>query len=331
MPRYAKPHLTFEQQLEKLVERGLSNTDRTAAMRHLKRIGYYRLSAYTYVFREIDKETSVKEGSAVRLDRFVEGATFESAVQIHDFDHELRGVLAKGLQEIEIGMRVQIGYALGKVDPWGHESGHGLCARACSQPSMNNVGKTVFEDWKNRYEKLASQAKEEDYVKHFILNYGGTYPVWVATEFMDFGSLVRLYSLLELKDRLKIARSIGIKSDHLLHSWLKALNVLRNDCAHHNRVWNRETSTQPPKPSPKMVPRDDCLHLEQVSNSRLYFLAGLVAMLTTAIYKQTNWPRQFKTVAKKAEKIEAVDAFKLMGFPEPWQNLSIWNWDGKAS
>ena len=49
---YQKPWLTYEEQLEKLKQRGMIITDEAAAVNYLERIGYYRLSAYWFPFRE---------------------------------------------------------------------------------------------------------------------------------------------------------------------------------------------------------------------------------------------------------------------------------------
>ncbi|HRV75701.1 MAG TPA: Abi family protein [Caldisericia bacterium] len=48
--RYNKPHLTFEQQAQKLIDKGLICSKQTLIDR-LKAVSYYRLSAYWYPFR----------------------------------------------------------------------------------------------------------------------------------------------------------------------------------------------------------------------------------------------------------------------------------------
>ncbi len=49
---YARPHLSFAGQLEQLKQRGLIVADEASALAWLRRLGYYRLSAYWYPFRE---------------------------------------------------------------------------------------------------------------------------------------------------------------------------------------------------------------------------------------------------------------------------------------
>ncbi|MHA7306521.1 Abi family protein [Arthrobacter sp. TMN-49] len=330
MAKYSKPHKTYAEQLAILSSRGLTNSDPQAAMRDLKRIGYYRLSAYTYIFREFDTQNVDSRGRPQRLDTYFPGSRFEDSVALYDYDTLLRSVLADGLQQIEIGMRVHLGHTLGKRNPFGHELRQGLDATACERRSEPTKPST-YEKWIKRYDELADQARKEDYVAHFIMNYNAEYPIWVATEFMDFGSLTWLYSLLLLDDRKSISKNLGVKDNTVTHAWLKALNVLRNDCAHHNRVWNRVTATAPVKPHESKVAGTELLHLRDLNNTRIYFLAALVGFLVTKINPQTNWPRSFKTAAggKKYPLIKSVNVHEVMGFPADWKELPLWNYDPK--
>ena len=50
--QYTKPWLSFNDQLNQLMTRGLKVTDKPQALDYLERIGYYRLSGYWYPFRE---------------------------------------------------------------------------------------------------------------------------------------------------------------------------------------------------------------------------------------------------------------------------------------
>ena len=108
--KYAKPHIPYDQQVALLRSRGLAVEDPERAVQDLKRIGYYRLSGYLYPFRRIDPERQAtgKRTRPQRLDSFVDGASLEDGVRLHDFDHRLAQVLLDGIQQIEIGLRVKI-------------------------------------------------------------------------------------------------------------------------------------------------------------------------------------------------------------------------------
>lgn len=72
MVEYSKPHLPYDQQLKLLTSRGMTYSDRGAAVRALKRVGYYRLSPYTCTLRE-PLPVDERRPSGTRSDRYLEG------------------------------------------------------------------------------------------------------------------------------------------------------------------------------------------------------------------------------------------------------------------
>jgi abortive infection bacteriophage resistance protein len=321
--KYAKPHLNYNEQVALLRARGLVVSDAPGAVRALRRIGYYRLSAYTYVLR---RPAPRGDGARLtRLDAFVDGARFEHAVALCDFDDRLRAILLTGLQKLEVAMRVQIGYQLGKTDPHGHLDVAHLDPARCAEPSRRAAGRAVslHEDWVRRYEALLSDARTEDFVRHFQAKYDGRLPIWVATEIMTFGCLTALYRLLGSRDAGAIARGLEVKNRDVVHGWLRALNVLRNHCAHNARIWNRATVYPPRVPSPSQV-HERIHHLREVDNNRLYFLAAITAHLLISLDPTTNWPRQFVTVVGKFPEVHGMTPTTSMGFPVGWERLELW-------
>ena len=82
------------------------------------------------------------------------------------------------------------------------------------------------------------------------------------------GCLVSLLGLMERKDQCTIARELGLKNQDVLLGWLRPLNVLRNHCAHGNRVWNRPVVFQSDRLNLNMLSSPDLLaHLEASSKA----------------------------------------------------------------
>lgn len=322
MASYEKPHLTFAQQLSLLVERGMTFRDHAAALSALKRIGYYRLSGYTYPFRIIGTDGN-------REDRFIEGSSIEAAIDLHDFDVKLRSVLLAGLESFEIALRTQIAYTLGSRDRYGHlEPSNSLDRIACDLPADRSRGgaSTRYELWLEKYEKRCYDAGKEDFVRHFKEKYDGRLPIWAATEVMDLGGIVRLYGFLRREDRVKISRNFGPKREPDFRAWTKSLNLLRNHCAHGDRVWNRSfTYTLPEFVPPDIDPRLN--HLAgnpDVTRRKIYALAAILAGSLTKVDPYNNWPRAFATQAKKLPGVPHVATHHTMGFPPNWHELDIW-------
>ena len=114
MASYTKPYLAPPQQLQLLKTRGLQVADDVAAIECLRRNGYYRLSAYWYLFRRID------QNSFKRTDTFLSDSHFENAVELYKFDKKLKLLLFDAIERVEIAVRVEISLVLGRRDPFAH-------------------------------------------------------------------------------------------------------------------------------------------------------------------------------------------------------------------
>jgi abortive infection bacteriophage resistance protein len=98
--RYGNPPLLYDDQLTLLVSRGLVCPDTDRALQCLKRIGYYRLSAYFIPFREAG------------TDHFRSGTTLDQVVDLYKFDGGLRLLTLQAIDRIEVGIRAAITYHL---------------------------------------------------------------------------------------------------------------------------------------------------------------------------------------------------------------------------
>jgi abortive infection bacteriophage resistance protein len=323
-----KTHLPYDEQLALIVSRGMAYSDRRVAMLALKRIGYYKLSAYTYPFRAPIASAQDSAGRS-RSDTFVPGSTLEDALKLYAFDEKLRMILLEGLNAVEVGLAVKIAYVLGKRAPMAHlEPAHLDLTRCDAEVSVSGTLMSAHDAWIGRYEKLKHDAIEEEYVKHHVNKYGGSVPIWAAIEFLDFGCLIRLFDLMRPEDTRKIANELGVAKHGAgtLFRWAKALNILRNHCAHSNRVWNLSSVDVPPKFSDDLV-HDRLVHLNDLDNSKrqkLYYLAALVAYLAVEINPDSDWPRSFRTVARKLGDVHGITVENAMGFPPGWDDLPIW-------
>lgn len=305
----------------------MSFRDHASAYSALKRIGYYRLSAYTYPFRE-------RGSDGLPINRFVDGSSIEAAVDLHDFDVKLRSTLLAGLEAFEIALRTHISYTLGRRDKFGHLNPvDALDAVACDVPASGEPSApSQYDVWLDKYEKRCGDAKKEDFVKHFNEKYEGRLPIWAATEVMDLGGIVRLYGFLLREDRVKISRNFGPKREPDFRAWTKSLNLLRNHCAHGDRIWNRSFTYT----LPEFVPPHIDSRLEHLTSSsdlmrrKVYALAAALGSALSTVDRYSNWPRSFATQAKKFPGVPQVATYQMMGFPTDWQDLELWKFQPTA-
>lgn len=330
--KYAKPHLPYDQQLALLSSRGLTIDDPSRAIQDLKRIGYYRLSGYLYPFREVQSGGTATPRRPTRRDSFAAGARFDDGVALHDFDHLFRGVLFSGLQQVEIGLRVKVGYTLGKRGALAHLSPDALGKKASAHHPRRQASR--YDVWRSEYDRHQEAALKgkQEFVLHFEKHYGAEVPVWAAVEFMPLGCLVSLLDLLDPRDQRTIARELAVKDPKVLLGWLRALNVLRNHCAHGNRVWNRPSVFQPDKLNLEMLTAPALLeHLATTGRApidhRVYFHASTTAYLLRSIAPETQWPTELvRVMAQFPEELEkfGLSPARSMGFTARWSGEHIW-------
>lgn len=324
---YTKPHLTHEQQLALLVSRGLVSADPEHEVRVLRTAGYYHFSAYVYPFRLLLPDGAKRHTSChFRSDEIAPGTSFAQVEALWRFDRTLRNTWLEGLHIVEVGVRQQLAYVLGRRDRFGHIHGDALDQAACAE--MRGIGierATTFDLWMRKYERLRDDAKSEDFVRHNIEKYGaGQLPVWIAVEFFDFGSTVRLFSLLKREDRDEIAREFGFVTGKMMRGILLALNTVRNHASHNARLWNRKLAYPVATFKPHMAPSSLAHAAALPARERVYLTLAITAELTQSLDPKANWSSRMRTHLKRFPDIEGMTPSTEMGFPEGWADLPVW-------
>ncbi|RIS87871.1 Abi family protein [Mycobacteroides abscessus] len=323
---YDKPHLSYEDQVRLMKSRGLQCPDEAAAVQLLQQVGYYRLSAYVYPFREMLPASEARRESPAhyRSNTIRDGTSFDDVQKLWRFDRKLRLKILDALETVEIGLRTRLAYVLGERHKFGHLERDALDANACEEPCQDESAADAFGEWLARYEKLKDAAKNEDFMVHHRCKYGDPIPVWIAVEFLDFGALCKLYRLMEKSDQNAVAISMGVKGGTLLRRWLRDLNYLRNLCAHHSRLWNRVLTYKSAKFNDSQVGPDLAHAAKLEVREKIYVLSACLAYLVRHVDPVSTWHTDFRTHVRKFPAVQGKSPESDMGFPEGWADLSLW-------
>lgn len=296
--KYTKPAFTIAEQIKLLESRNLKIADPHKAAKYLSNISYYRLSGYTYPFKDL------------ATSNFVGDVTFEQIIDLYLFDRGLRLLIFDAIETIEVTLRTQLIY----------------------HPSMNR-GAFWFKDATNfdnaafHAEHLAELGKEvgrskkEDFLQHFFNKYDeeDTPPAWMSFEVLSFGLLSKFYQNLRVSHPAKkvIALHFGVPQTAVFQSWIRSISYVRNICAHHSRLWNRVLTNRPIIPhNPPTVwisdpaPRNDKIY---------YFLCCLTYMLRK-IQPKTTFVQRLKELFANHPNVSK----SSMEFPENWEDEIFW-------
>jgi len=297
--RYPKLPLSFEQQADRLLERGLI-ADRDQLTHCLTEVNYYRLSAYWYPFR-LPASDSLKPETSLDIiwDRYV-------------FDRQLRVLTMDAIERAEISIRTRlINLFTLQYGAFGH----------IDRKNLPNLSVENHRKFMGKIRNEETRSKEE-----FIAHYHGKYtsetdlPLWIAAELMDFGTMFTLYRGVEASIKQDVALAYGI-SDRVLKSWLTSLNTIRNSCAHHSRLWNRTLGT------PIMIPRKN-KHPDwhapvdiTLSDRRVFGVLSVLHYMLRGIAPQSGWKGRLTYLLETKHPQIPIHN---MGFPDNWKNSPIW-------
>lgn len=152
-PSYRKPALTVDQQLQRLIGRGMKVANPTEAKHYLQTLNYYRLAAY-WLGMEADHATH----------QFAPDASSERVVELYVFDREFRLLLLDAIERIEVAVRTQLAYQLG------HKYGtHPHLQAGLFKPRWNHATNL------NSLEQEAQRSKE-NFIRHLLQNYAEPVP-----------------------------------------------------------------------------------------------------------------------------------------------------------
>ncbi|HMI08320.1 MAG TPA: Abi family protein [Flavobacterium sp.] len=311
MPKvpYTKPALDYSHQLQQLKDRGLIIENESKALHLLEHLSYYRFSGYLYPFLEQPKENHV----------FKKGATFHTAFKLYCFDRELRKFIMAELEKIEVAIRAKMIYVLA------HKHG----AYWYENPALF-VDANLFSSAQG---KLASEYKRS--AEPFILSFKKKYttkmpPCWMLFEISSFGSLSMLYSNLKPNTgKRDIADHFGL-DETTFQSWLHSFTYLRNVCAHHSRLWNKQLKISPVIP---LAPKNTFIRITKKpnpipnakpvsNNNRAYFLLCMVIYLLNTINPKHTTKFRLHMLLKRYPVVDV----KAMGFPDGWEKEPLWDW-----
>lgn len=258
--KFNKPAIDPTIQLELLKRRGLLILDESRALCFLQSVSFFRLTPYMRPFQLLDHSHTFKQGTG-----------FKQLSQLYDFDRRLRLLVMDAIERTEVSVRARISNILGV-----QEGAHWYLERQYfnqnydHQRLLSTIEKKqqdALQDYQRECERierlqqvttaqkdsLKHRRQAESYARHYALTYDepALMPNWAMLEELTLGELSHLYKgLARDTDKKRIAREFDLPVP-LLESWLHTLTIVRNICAHHARLWNRELGVRPAQPKQK--------------------------------------------------------------------------------
>lgn len=297
--KFDKPPLSIEDQLNLLIRRGMEVADADTARHHLQNISYYRLRAY-WLPSEVPASNAGDHA-------FAPGTQFETILDLYSFDRKLRLLTMDAIERVEVSLRTR----------WAHV----LSMRYGSHGYLDHK---LFRK-RTEYDKCLQRLREEVARSHetFVRLYRSTYtepdlpPLWGISELLTFGQLSLWYqNLASGADRAEIAKPYGL-DEQIIKSFAHHLTYVRNVCAHHSRLWNREMTV-----GMKVPARPDWLGaaFNTAQPKRIYNTLVMLAYMLDIVSPRSQWRPNLLSVLGQHPKVDLA----AMGFPDNWRDSRIW-------
>lgn len=299
--KFPKPSLSYQQQIVHLRAKGMEIEDDAHAEYWLRHVSYYRLSAY-WLYFENPKNAAGP--------RFRDGTKFSDVTALYDFDRDLRRMVMRGTEHVEVALR----------GSWAYQLAHSGGPHAYLKPDLYR-DRRELRDSKSKLRTSVARSSET-YISHYRSKYTDPKlpPVWMVAEMMSFGQLSRWYS--NLKDRRlrnQIAVPLGLP-ETVLVPLVRHVTDMRNICAHHGRLWNRGF-LHPPKLAQKPRDLNASLDLSAVqAPAKLYNGLTTVAHIVRTVAPNSMWVADAAQLLSK----NPTEDFASMGFPDDWLEKPIW-------
>lgn len=281
---YTKPPLSVQEQIILLQSRGLIVSDAVSAEQFLGNVSYYRFAAYL-----LPLQLPPKTHHTYKV-----GSTFEQAAALYTFDSRLRTIIFDAMELVEIAVRTQIiyQYALKHGSHWYCNAG------LFSDPYFHA---SLLRD-------IEEQCKQSQEV--FIRHYRNKYtnpplpPAWMSIEILSFGQLSKLYKKLHTsQEKKQVARHFSIH-ESLFESWIHSITYVRNMCAHHSRLWNRELGVRPKLPANIKNLKFGWPGTAPKYSDRIYSIIAVLHYLLRTIKPQENLGRKVLDLLREFPEID---------------------------
>lgn len=317
MKTYNKRPFTYKELVELLKQRGMTIPNEKRAERLLANISYYRLSAYMLPFKKRTEE-------GVPYDEFLPGTSWNDIYALYIFDRKLRLLVFDAIERLEVSIRSQIinQLSLKYGSHWQDIPEIFNPPITKTKRDGRSVTFDVYTDIQNHIKEQLRNNRAEVFIQHYHANYDNPEnpPSWMSVEIMYFSHLSRICSGLKSRADINgIAKYYALPPDTFC-SWLHTLNYVRNICAHHFRLWNRDLNIVPEKLSfsKSLV---WISNPNTVKRSKTYHLFCMLMYMLQVANPSSSFGKRLKALLKEYEDVISVGA---MGFPEDWEKEKIW-------
>ena len=287
-----KQYMKSDELLDYLIFKGVSIKNKDDALNKIKRYSYYSIvNTYKDVFK--NKNNGYKEN-----------VSFDEIFALYEFDKNIRAIFLKYILEIETMIKSMLAEVLSFK--------YGIDNYLLVNNFDSDVDYKIINDNIDKIkEEIEKQNGKHEALTHYISEYNFV-PPFVLTKILTLGELSRLYTMLKQEDRQAISKQFKI-SDKLLKQIMKNITMVRNICAHNDRLFSFHSKFF-------LTFKDiDKEYINKDNSTNLYMIMKSMECLLDDLKKEEFDKSINDEINKLKDKIKSIDInviLYLMGFFE---------------
>ena len=304
-----KSLLSLDEQISLFRKSGMVITDETYATQCLSNVPFNRLRGY-WIPNKINAS-----GEASIFSSF---NRFEDVFDLYIFDRKLRLIVMDAVEWTEVAIRAKwsghVGIKYGEFGYIDRQIYRGNKKLAKANNDYDDMKKTLISEFERLHDREAETYRKNNPNRKEP-------PIWMATEAMSLGLLIKFINGLRYHDRVAIAEKLYLAEDALI-SMMRNIYDVRNICCHHGRLWSRNLVDQNLKLArhPESLVRamemtTDCRRLHNTLVVLDYFLS------VTFPEFGKEWRRGLFDHLRSCP----LPYPKALGFPAEWEEWAPWH------
>ena len=214
---FLKQYKSPNELVEYLISKGVSVYNKEDTLNKIKKYSYYSIvNSYKDVFKTFGNN-------------YKKNVSFDEIYALYDFDKNIRSIFLKYILEIETIIKSLLAETISEK--------YGIENYLIVDNFDNSVNSSTIQESIDKInEEIDKQNGKHEALTHYINEYKFV-PPFVLTKILTLGELSRLYTMLKQSDRQMISKEFKV-SDKLLKQIMKNMTMVRNICAHNDRLFS---------------------------------------------------------------------------------------------
>lgn len=310
-----KKFLKIEEQITFLKNKGILFKSETKAKAILSKKSYYNIiNGYSDPFLFLKNPKKYKKN-----------VYFEEIYSLYFYDTRIRTLILPYIIEVENSIKTEIIYAFCNVFVKDGQSKENKDEYLLKEYYDTNESKSeqIENLISDIHLMIESRKKSSESFEYYVKNYGYI-PLWVLATQMTFGMISKFYECMPISCRMSVAKIYNLPENHL-RTILKILTLIRNACAHGNRIYCFSHKFSLPSKFENNSFKSIQSFLDDGYGKTDLFsvILCLKILLDKKNFKSlfNSIKNETKFINSNLHSVKIEEIYKYMGFPNNWEHI----------